>query len=168
MLYLGQVRKEDSVERRSWDLGGCPEFMGGTRRAFMITCARTGRRRAIPWRGLGGGALYLNMYRASAKAKNLARDDRICCVLATPTTPSASQGAVYNGHARELSVEEVFADEVPEGLAWARNPGRLAPRTSPTSRPKRSGRSATPRVVSSAASGWSSRSAPTKSAWSTM
>jgi hypothetical protein len=70
----------------------------------------------------GGGALYLNMYRASAKAKNLGRDDRICCVLTTPYGAEEFQGAVYKGRARELSVEEVFADEVPEGLAWARNP----------------------------------------------
>ena len=70
----------------------------------------------------GGGALYLNMYRASAKAKNLGRDDRICCVLTTPYDAERFQGALYKGHARELSVEEVFADQVPEGLAWARNP----------------------------------------------
>jgi hypothetical protein len=70
----------------------------------------------------GGGALYLNMYRASAKAKNLGRDDRICCVLATPYGAEPFAAAVYKGRARELPPEEVFADEVPEGLAWARNP----------------------------------------------
>jgi len=80
------------------------EFMRGTRRAFMITLRKDGSPTCHPMAGFyGGGALYLNMYRASVKAKNLGRDDRICCVLATP------YGAV-------------FADEVPEGLAWARNP----------------------------------------------
>ena len=99
------------------------EFMRGSRRLFMITLRKDGSPTCHPMSAFyGGGALYLNMYRASAKAKNLARDDRICCVLATPYGAEHFQGAVYKGHARELSVEEVFADEVPEGLAWARNP----------------------------------------------
>ena len=99
------------------------EFMRGTRRAFMITLRKDGSPTCHPMAGFyGGGALYLNMYRASVKAKNLGRDDRICCVLATPYDAEQFAGAVYKGHARELTVEEVFADEVPEGLAWARNP----------------------------------------------
>jgi hypothetical protein len=99
------------------------EFMRGSRRLFMITLRKDGSPTCHPMAGFyGGGALYLNMYRASAKAKNLGRDDRVCCVLTTPYGAEHFQGAVYKGHARELSVEEVFADEVPEGLAWARNP----------------------------------------------
>lgn len=99
------------------------EFMRGTRRCFMITLRKDGSPTVHPMAGFyGGGALYLNMYRASAKAKNLGRDDRIACVLATPSGADEFKAAVYKGHARELSVEEVFADEVPEGLAWARNP----------------------------------------------
>jgi len=90
---------------------------------FMITLRKDGSPTCHPMAAFyGGGALYANMYRASIKAKNLARDDRICCVLASPFGAEQFQGAVYKGHARELSVEEVFADEVPEGLAWARNP----------------------------------------------
>jgi len=99
------------------------EFMRGTRRAFMITVRKDGSPTCHPMAGFyGGGALYLNMYRASAKAKNLGRDNRICCVLATPYGAEQFAGAVYKGRARELPVDEVFADEVPEGLAWARNP----------------------------------------------
>jgi len=98
-------------------------FMAGTRRAFMITLRKDGSPTCHPMAGFyGGGALYLNMYRASAKAKNLGRDDRICCVLTTPDGAEHFEGAVYKGHARELALEEVFAEEVPEGLAWARNP----------------------------------------------
>jgi nitroimidazol reductase NimA-like FMN-containing flavoprotein (pyridoxamine 5'-phosphate oxidase superfamily) len=99
------------------------EFMRGSRRLFMVTLRKDGSPTCHPMAAFyGGGALYLNMYRASAKAKNLGRDARICCVLTTPFDAERFQGAVYKGHARELSVEEVFADEVPEGLAWARNP----------------------------------------------
>lgn len=99
------------------------EFMRGSRRLFMVTRRKDGSPTCHPMAAFyGGGALYLNMYRASAKAKNLGRDDRICCVLTTPYGAEHFGAAVYKGRARELSVEEVFADEVPEGLAWARNP----------------------------------------------
>jgi nitroimidazol reductase NimA-like FMN-containing flavoprotein (pyridoxamine 5'-phosphate oxidase superfamily) len=99
------------------------EFMRSTRRAFMITLRKDGSPTAHPMAGFyGGGALYLNMYRASAKAKNIGRDDRVCCILATPAGSDRFDAAVYKGRARELPTEEVFADEVPEGLAWARNP----------------------------------------------
>lgn len=99
------------------------EFMRGSRRLFMVTKRKDGSPTCHPMAAFyGGGGLYLNMYRASAKAKNLGRDDRICCVLTTPYGAERFRAAVYKGHARELSVEEVFAEEVPEGLAWARNP----------------------------------------------
>jgi nitroimidazol reductase NimA-like FMN-containing flavoprotein (pyridoxamine 5'-phosphate oxidase superfamily) len=98
------------------------EFMRGSRRLFMVTLRKDGSPTCHPMAAFYGGSLYLNMYRASAKAKNLGRDDRICCVLTTPFDAERFQGAVYKGHARELSVDEVFADQVSEGLAWARNP----------------------------------------------
>ncbi|HET6875426.1 MAG TPA: pyridoxamine 5'-phosphate oxidase family protein, partial [Acidimicrobiales bacterium] len=92
------------------------EFMRGSRRLFMVTKRKDGSPTCHPMAAFyGGGALYLNMYRASAKARNLGRDDRICCVLTTPYGAEQFRAAVYKGHARELSVEEVFADEVPEG-----------------------------------------------------
>ena len=99
------------------------EFMRGTRRLFMVTLRKDGSPTCHPMAAFyGGGALYLNMYRASAKAKNLGRDDRIACLLTTPYGADQFKAALYKGHSRELSNEEVFADEVPEGLAWARNP----------------------------------------------
>lgn len=102
--------------------GDAKEFMRANRRAFMITLRKDGSPTAHPMAAFyGGGALYVNVYRTSAKARNLWRDDRVCCVLATPSNTDFD-GAVYKGQARELSVEEVFADQVPEGLAWARNP----------------------------------------------
>lgn len=103
--------------------GDVADFMRANRRAFMITLRKDGSPTAHPMAAFyGGGALYVNIYRASAKAKNLGRDDRVCCVVATPADSEQFEAAVYSGHARELTLEEVFADEVPEGLAWARNP----------------------------------------------
>lgn len=99
------------------------EFMRANRRAFMITLRKDGSPTAHPMAAFyGGGALYVNMYRASAKARNLGRDDRVCCVLATPADAEDFEAAVYRGRARQLSTAEVFAEEVTEGLAWARNP----------------------------------------------
>ena len=72
--------------------------------------------------GFFGGALYLNTYRKSVKARNLERDDRICCVLTNPSDAPEFEGALYRGRARMLSNDEVFAPDVPPGLAWARNP----------------------------------------------
>ena len=97
-------------------------FMSENGRTFMITLRKDGSPTAHPMAGFFGGRLYLNTYGKSAKAKNLGRDDRICCVLTNPSDAEAFKGALYRGRARQLSVEEVFAEEVPEGLAWARNP----------------------------------------------
>jgi len=97
-------------------------FMAHQRRTFMITLRKDGSPTVHPMAGFFGGALYLNTYAASAKAKNLERDPRICCVLTNPSDARDFEAAVYRGRARLLPVEEVFADRVPEGLAWARNP----------------------------------------------
>ena len=98
------------------------DFMRRNGRTFMITLRADGSPTAHPMAGFYGGALYLNTYRKSVKARNLGRDDRICCVLTNPSDAAGFEGALYRGRARMLSDEEVFAAEVPPGLAWARNP----------------------------------------------
>ena len=101
---------------------GAAEFMGRNGRTFMITLRADGSPTAHPMAGFYGGALYLNTYRKSAKARNLGRDDRICCVVTNSSDAPRFEGAVYRGRARLLPGDEVFAPEVPPGLAWARNP----------------------------------------------
>jgi len=98
------------------------DFMAANRRTFMITLRNDGSPTAHPMAGFFGGRLYLNAYGKSAKARNLGRDDRICCVVTNPSDAESFQGALYSGRARPLTVDEVFADQVPDGLAWARNP----------------------------------------------
>ena len=98
------------------------EFMERNQRTFMITLRRDGSPTGHPMAGFFGGSLYLNTYSASAKAKNLERDERICCVVTNPSDATHFEGAVCRGRARAVPADEVFADEVPEGLAWARNP----------------------------------------------
>lgn len=112
------------------------EFMGQNRRTFMITLRKDGSPTAHPMAGFYGGRLYLNAYRVSAKAKNLGRDDRICCVVATPADAEEFAAAVYRGRARLLPVDEVFADRVPEGLAWARNPRSAGSQEQPDAPPE--------------------------------
>ena len=98
------------------------DFMERNQRTFMITLRKDGSPTGHPMAGFFGGSLYLNTYAASAKGKNLGRDDRICCVVTNPSDAADFEAAVYRGRARAIPVEEVFAEEVPEGLAWARNP----------------------------------------------
>ncbi len=97
-------------------------FLESSRRTFMITLRRDGSPTAHPMASWFGPSLYLNTYAASAKAKNLERDDRICCVVTNPSDAERFEGAVFRGRARLVPQDEVFADEVPPGLAWARNP----------------------------------------------
>lgn len=97
-------------------------FMAANGRTFMVTLRKDGSPTAHPMAGFFGGRLYLNTYGKSAKAKNLGRDDRICCVLTNPSDAESFQGALYRGRARRLTADEVFAEKVPDGLAWARNP----------------------------------------------
>ena len=98
------------------------EFMRANKRTFMITLRKDGSPTGHPMAGFFGGALYLNMYRASIKSKNLDRDPRICCVLTNPSGADRFEGVLYRGKARMLTADEVFAEGVTEGLAWARNP----------------------------------------------
>jgi len=98
------------------------EFMERNGRTFMLTLRKDGSPTGHPMAGFFGGALYLNTYGASVKSKNLERDDRICCVVTNPSDAHDFEGVVYRGRARKVPVEEVFAEDVPQGLAWARNP----------------------------------------------
>ncbi|MAG33773.1 MAG: hypothetical protein CL908_23075 [Deltaproteobacteria bacterium] len=98
------------------------EFMERNGRTFMLTVRKDGSPTGHPMAGFFGGSLYLNTYGASVKSKNLERDDRICCVVTNPSDATDFEGVVYRGVARRVPVEEVFSDDVPQGLAWARNP----------------------------------------------
>ncbi len=98
------------------------QFLESNHRTFMITLRKDGSPTGHPMAGFFGGSLYMNMYGASVKAKNLERDDRICCVVTNPSEAKDFQGAIYRGKARLVPVEEVFAKEVSKGLAWVRNP----------------------------------------------
>ena len=98
------------------------DFLKENRRTFMITLRKDGSPTGHPMAGFYGGNLYLNMYRKSVKSKNLDRDARISCVTTSPPEAADFRAAVYTGNARLLPVEEIFAEEVPEGLAAARNP----------------------------------------------
>lgn len=110
-----------------FDDGDIPDdaarFMQRNFRTFMITLRKDGSPTAHPMAGFyGDGNLFLNVYAKSAKARNLGRDDRICCLVTTPAEADDFDVALYKGVARQLSLDEVFAERVKSGLAWARNP----------------------------------------------
>ena len=98
------------------------DFMKNNGRTFMITKRKDGSPTAHPMASWYGGFLYLNMYKASIKSKNLDRDPRICCVVTNRSDDVDLEAAVYRATGRKLTVDEVFAERVTDGLAWARNP----------------------------------------------
>jgi hypothetical protein len=68
----------------------------------------------------GDGHLYLNMYSKSLKHRNLERDPRITCLVATPSDAPDFRAVIYRGEARPLSIEETLADDAPPGVRIAR------------------------------------------------
>jgi hypothetical protein len=96
-------------------------FMEENGRTFMITKRRDGSPTAHPMAGFyGEGRLYLNMYFKSLKHKNLQRDPRITCLVATPSDEEAFRAVVYRGRARNLTLEETLAEDAPVGVRVAR------------------------------------------------
>ena len=98
-------------------------FLGDNNRTFMITLRKDGSPTAHPMAGwFGPECMYLNTYRASTKAKNLGHDEADAIVVTNPSDARDFEGVVFRGRARQIPEEEVFGDDVPVGLAWARNP----------------------------------------------
>jgi len=89
-------------------------FMEKHRRTFMITLRKDGSPTAHPMAGFFGGSLYLNTYGASAKAKNLGRDERICCLVTNPSDSAEFEAAVYRGRARVVPVGSAGSQEKPD------------------------------------------------------
>jgi Pyridoxamine 5'-phosphate oxidase len=96
-------------------------FMADNGRTFMITKRKDGSPTAHPMAGFyAEGRLYLNMYFKSLKHKNLQRDPRITCLVATPSDDEGFRAVVYRGRARNLSLEETLAEDAPLGVRIAR------------------------------------------------
>jgi hypothetical protein len=67
--------------------------------------------------------MFMNMYAASVKHRNLSRDGRICCLVTTASDEEDFRAIVLNGEARYLSPEETLRDDAPAGARLARTIG---------------------------------------------
>jgi PPOX class probable F420-dependent enzyme len=81
-------------------------FLREHTRTFLITLRPDGAPTCHPmvalWRS---GALWLNTYRKSAKARNIAEDPRVACVVVTNDDAVRAPSVVLRGHAEIVAAE---------------------------------------------------------------
>jgi PPOX class probable F420-dependent enzyme len=75
-------------------------FLAQHTRTFLVTLRPDGAPTCHPMVGFWrGGALYLNTYRKSAKARNIMRAPRVACVVVTDDDDPSFRGVVLRGRA---------------------------------------------------------------------
>jgi Pyridoxamine 5'-phosphate oxidase len=90
-------------------------FIETHRRAFLVTRTAAGGPTAHPMTLIPhDGTMYFNTYRKSAKARNLARDPRLACVV---TSPELDAWVTVKGRAEEVAAEELPASMLGGGGA---------------------------------------------------
>jgi hypothetical protein len=93
-------------------------------RTFMVTRRKDGSPTCHPMaRFYADRGYYLNMYAASIKHKNLARDPRIAVLVTTNSDNPDFRAVLLRGQARLLSADETLGDDVPRGVVEARGIG---------------------------------------------
>jgi len=79
------------------------EFLRAHTRTFLVTVRADGAPACHPMVGLWHrGALYMNTYRKSAKARNIGRDPRVACVVVTGDDEPRFRGVVLRGRAEVM------------------------------------------------------------------
>jgi PPOX class probable F420-dependent enzyme len=93
-------------------------FLREHTRTFLLTLRADGAPACHPMVALWQeGALYMNTYRKSAKARNIARDPRVACVVVTGDEEPRFRGVVVRGRAEFLPpVERVPGGARPAGV----------------------------------------------------
>jgi hypothetical protein len=83
------------------------EFLRAHTRTFLVTLRADGAPACHPMVGVWQqGALYLNTYRKSAKARSMVRDPRVACVVVTGDDEPRLRGVVIRGRAEFLPPAE--------------------------------------------------------------
>lgn len=99
-------------------------FLSSGFRTFIATHRKDGSITCHPMaRFHADRRCFFNMYASSVKHKNLERDARIACLMATMSDVEAFEAVVFNGRARALDVDETLASEAPPGVILARGIG---------------------------------------------
>jgi Pyridoxamine 5'-phosphate oxidase len=96
----------------------------GCGRTFIVTRRKDGSPTCHPMaRFYADGELYLNMYAASAKHRNLSRDPRIACLVTTDSDDPNFRAVILRGTARYLSPERTLAPDASAAVRLARGIG---------------------------------------------
>jgi hypothetical protein len=89
-------------------------------RSFMVTRRRDGSPTCHPMGNFyAEGRFYLNMYVKSIKQRNLQRDPRVTCLVATASDQAQFKAVIYRGVGRQLAPEESLAADSPPGVRKA-------------------------------------------------
>jgi PPOX class probable F420-dependent enzyme len=90
-------------------------FLRAHTRTFLITLRPDGTPACHPMVGLWrDGALWMNTYRKSAKARNIVQQPRVACVVMTDDAAAAPRGVVLRGRAEFVdAVGPARADAAP-------------------------------------------------------
>jgi hypothetical protein len=103
------------------DIDGHIERCG---RTFIVTRRKDGSPTCHPMaRFYADGEMYLNMYAASVKHKNLSRDPRITCLVTTDSDDPNFRAVILRGTARYLSPDETLAPDASAATRLARGIG---------------------------------------------
>jgi hypothetical protein len=99
-------------------------FLREHTRTFLVTVRPDGAPTCHPMVGLyRDGALYLNTYRKSAKARNLMLEPRVACVVVTDDDDAQFRGVVVRGRAEVAPTDTLRAAPDREGAGQVRPPG---------------------------------------------
>ncbi|HJQ85827.1 MAG TPA: pyridoxamine 5'-phosphate oxidase family protein [Candidatus Binatia bacterium] len=89
-------------------------FLREHTRTFLVTVRPDGAPACHPMVGFWrNGALYINTYRASAKARNLLAEPRVACVVVTDDDARPFRGVVLRGRAEIADVPAVQRSDRP-------------------------------------------------------
>jgi len=89
-------------------------FLRGHSRTFLVTVRPDGAPACHPMVGLWhDGALYMNTYRKSAKARNIAREPRVACVVTTADDAPRFRAVVLRGRAEVVDAPAAMPGRAP-------------------------------------------------------
>jgi len=79
------------------------EFLQTHSRVFLLTLRKDGSPTGYPMKpSYSDGALYFNTYRKAAKARNMFRDSRVCCLVTTHHTATDFRAVLFRGTAEHI------------------------------------------------------------------
>ena len=93
------------------------EFLQTHTRTFLFSLRKDGSPTGHPMKpSYSEGALYFNTYRKAPKARNMFRDSRVCCLVATRHNDPNFRAVLFRGKAEHIDWQLLPRPSVGEGL----------------------------------------------------